>query len=387
MNPTGGKDGEEGARRDDGSAIFMFPFIQGVLAFDTPYLGISPGVVAHGAEQHYKTATGAYTAVSEIANVFGYGGGGGGVSPQASSSPGRPRLPAAGPSPGMASAAAGAAAAAGGGSADAAAVPAWSRWGKYAMFAGAAGAVAAGGAAAYLKRDTLTEGWSWVGSHLEFVGCLMRGEELKSRVARIATLRKERGVGWIDLVTVLGKSKGAGEGVSVAGGFVEIGAGGEEDAGSPGNRRFCVVPREKSAYREFFEGAVNEKADDEAAAHMSMFTPRENPGYYSLIERAKDVLVGWVDEGWYEASERSGTGGGDIGGVDLNFDENENETEEDKEEKADDEDWKPEAGEEAEKGETGGEKDGSHEYDDRHGNQVDTMLHGDGIDGHDVWND
>ena len=278
---------------------FMFPYVHGILAFDTPYLGISPGVVAHGAEQHYKTATGAYSALSEVAGAFGYGASKKDTSLQKQQD--NQKLLTQGAdamSASMTNA-----------TADAAATPTWQRWGKYAMFAGAAGAVAAGGAAAYLKRDTITEGWSFIGSHLEFVGCLAKGEELKSRLERIVKLNKERGIGFANLITVLGKAaigdKKQGTTVPSSGGFVEIGA---VDGIAPSERTFCTVPKSEKNQR-FFEKARNDKAGDEMAAHMTMFAARENSGYFALGERARDLIVGWVDPEnsvWYAESEPLG---------------------------------------------------------------------------------
>ncbi|KAL8646571.1 MAG: hypothetical protein Q9210_006061, partial [Variospora velana] len=201
---------------------FMFPYVQGILAFDTPYLGLSPSLIAHGAESHYRSASSAYSAISDIAGTFGWGA-------STKSAPGakqRSQPQAALPAvPEHAKDVLSASMTAS--NDDAAAIPTWQRLGKYAMFAGAAGAVAAGGAAAYLKKDALSSGWNWVGSHLEFVGCLMRGEELKTRLDRVVALEKEKGVGFADLYTVLGKAP-AGNG----------GAGGER-------RTFCNVPRSK----------------------------------------------------------------------------------------------------------------------------------------------
>ncbi|KAL8827528.1 MAG: hypothetical protein Q9191_003125 [Dirinaria sp. TL-2023a] len=274
---------------------FMFPYIQGLLAFDTPYLGISPSVIAHGAESHYKSASSAYSNLSELAGAFGWGAGSAKSPPSASPAP--KSLPA-GPesakdvlSASMTD--------------DAAATPAWQRWGKYAMFAGAAGAVAAGGAAAYLKRERISAGWSWAGSHLEFVGCLVRGEELQSRLSRLVNLHRERAVGFTDLVTVLGQGAAGGshnEPKTFAGGWVEVSPGSSGLQQQRSERTFCTVPKTDKMKR-CFEKAVNDKAVDEIKAHMGMFFPRDNPGYYTMSERAKQLIAEWVDLGWYQGSE------------------------------------------------------------------------------------
>ncbi|KAL8896589.1 MAG: hypothetical protein Q9192_003005 [Flavoplaca navasiana] len=263
---------------------FMFPYIQGILAFDTPYLGLSPSLIAHGAESHYRSATSAYSAFSELAGSFGYGAASD-TAPKPRQQPPKAALPAP-PSDSkdtnLLSASMTAA------SDDAAATPTWQRLGKYAMFAGAAGAVAAGGAAAYLKKDALSSGWNWVGSHLEFVGCLVRGEELRQRLEKVVSIGKERGVGFADLYTVLGK--------------------GVVDGGEKKERTFCNVPKSKSN-RAHWMAEVNDKAREETGAHMSMFLPKENPGFYNMADRAKGLIVGWVESGGWDPND----GDGDVG--------------------------------------------------------------------------
>lgn len=204
----------------------MFPFIQGVLAFDTPYLGISPGVVAHGAEGHYKTATSALTQLSGLTGAL-WGG-------KAASEENKEKEKEKAPVPALPPA-----------SETNASLPPWQRWGKVALYAGAGAALAAGGTAAWLNRDQITEGWTWVGSHLEFVGCLMKGEELRKRVAGMETLNKELDVEFANLYTRLGKKALSKNDGSMVGSVI-------------GNQRtFCNLP--KSEGKEFWHEAINDE--------------------------------------------------------------------------------------------------------------------------------
>ena len=290
---------------DNSHSSFMFPYISGILAFDTPYLGICPAVIAHGAETHYKTASTYYNTLSDVAGVFGWGG-----SPLSKSAPSSPNPPKSDNQVASQQGAEAMTASMTASSQDAAATPTWQRWGKYAMYAGAAGAVAAGGAAAYLKRDRIAEGWTWMGSHLEFVGCLAKGEELKSRLDRIIALSRERGIGFADLVTVLGKSASATAGsgkppTQLAGGFVEIGGDSRERPVAASQRTFCTIPRSQKI-RSYFEPSRNDIAKDETEAHMTMFERKSNSGYFVLADRAKSLISEWVEPTeWYQSSEPS----------------------------------------------------------------------------------
>ncbi|KAF4121293.1 hypothetical protein GMORB2_2255 [Geosmithia morbida] len=246
----------------------MFPYIQGVLAFDTPFLGISPGVVAHGAEEHYQTAA---TAIAQLSSLWG-------ATTAAKQTGGRSAgaLPAPGTSGG------GGGGGGGGG---------WGKWAKVAVGVGAAGAVAVGGAAAWLKRDDISQGFGWASSHLEFVGCLARGEELKKRVAIMDRLRREMDVGFANLYTRLGR---AAPSVATSGSVSVTILGGD--------RTFCNLPKNLDGAAGVWKPAVNDKAKDETVAHMSMFEEKENPGYETLTRDARDFVIAWLQNDWYESS-------------------------------------------------------------------------------------
>ncbi|RAL07649.1 esterase/lipase family protein [Aspergillus homomorphus CBS 101889] len=272
-----------------GPGSFMFPHIQGVLAFDTPFLGIAPGVVSYGAEGQFRNATTAYTALSEVAGLFGIGGSN--KSAAETTSTGRSAEPKK-PLPN--------ASVAGSTSTnDAAATPSWQRWGRYAMFAGA-GALAAGGAAAvYSQRQRLTDGWGWVSSHLVFVGCLARSSELKQRLVSLSEVQRDRGIACVNFYTCLGKNAST---------LVENTNRSDTSFSQKiirsKDRTFCSLPAEGQGPGVPDSGlrwikAVNDKAADEIKAHTSMFLQTENPDFASLLREASRALVESIDQGWY----------------------------------------------------------------------------------------
>lgn len=260
----------------------MFPYVQAVLSFDTPYFGISPGVVAHGAETHYSTATAALTQLSSLTSLWNPGTKAGTTdntnnNNNKNNNQGQTEkqaLPATVPPAAQAAEAASQATSGGGGNgggkataaAAAASASTWGSWGRMALYAGAGAALAGGAAAAYLKRDQLTEGWTWVSSHLEFVGCLARGEELRRRVTYMVRASKEVGVGFGNLYTRLGKGATARQ-QQVAG------LGGTNMVGTVlgSQRTFCNLPSKRGGPDRSgtWEEAINEMAGDEASAHMS----------------------------------------------------------------------------------------------------------------------
>ncbi len=203
----------------------LFPYVQGVLAFDTPFLGISPGVVAHGAEGHYQAASATLTQLSGLgASIWGANQAATASSSSSSRAVGAPQKQAAG----------------------------WPAWGRAAMMVGAAGAVAAGGAAAWLNREQIGQGFSTLSSHLEFVGCLARAEELKKRVQCMVQLSGEMHLGFANLYTRLGKAA-APKQTSVV--RTVMGK----------DRTFCNLPSAMPAGE--WKPAVNDKATDEIGAH------------------------------------------------------------------------------------------------------------------------
>jgi hypothetical protein len=305
----------------------FFPYIQAVLAFDTPYLGISPGVLAHGAEVQLGHATTAYKAYDSATQLFGWGSSRGGA----------------------------AAAAPNASTGSAAAFPdvyGWQKWGTYAMYGGAAAAIAGIAGAAYLNWNQINQGFEWAGSHLEFVGCLARGGELKKRVETVVDLTRTRHIGFANFYGALGEkvtgqTKYAGAVLGADRTFCVIprdaadasATGGRSPPGSkrsasgtgatdppPTKRRphpTSKDPRvnaqmeEGNKVQDFAEDAskpkghwvrcVNEKAADEISAHQAMFAPDANPDYFDMLTRARDQVVEWVEGPWYEESERKVT--------------------------------------------------------------------------------
>ena len=290
----------------------FFPCIQAIISFDTPYLGISPGVLAHGAEEHINRASSAYKAFDTASNFFGWN------SPRSTTPEPIANAANKGLPPANSTNSGG-----------------WSKWGKYAAYGGAAAAIAGAAGAAYLNRDQIGQGFAWAGSHLEFVGCLARGAELQKRVEDVVQFTETHGVGFSNFYASLGEkitsqTKYAGSVLGADRTFCVVPKSSREPESPTGTKRDAPSSnppppkrrKTRSALNdEMDEGeqvqeyaddtrkskgrwvkCVNDAAGDELRAHTSMFSPKRNPDYHSMAPRARDQIVEWINKSWYEGS-------------------------------------------------------------------------------------
>lgn len=260
-------------KEDEGGPIF--PPIQGILTFDTPYNGLARSMFVYGAFSNY----------SKVSNVFS--------AMTALSAAGSRQLAAR-------RAATRTAAYSSGSSSD----PTWKAWSLLAVRTGTVGAVAAGGVAAYVHREAILKGmrsvtsinkssvaggvetlgqglayinrgnvgraFAWLSDHFTFVGSLLKPRELDRRLERLATLK---GVGIHNVYCSLGEN-----GYWSGGYFVP-------------ERTFCAIPAEDHAAYPLFSKHVMAKSEDEVQAHMSMFHPEKNDAYRDMTERCGEMAV------------------------------------------------------------------------------------------------
>ncbi|RGP78664.1 hypothetical protein FLONG3_3201 [Fusarium longipes] len=259
----------------------LFPLIQGILTFDTPYNGLARSMFVYGAFSNYQK-------VNSVFNVM--------TALSAAAPASLARLSA-----GRAATTAVTTGTRG---------PQWKTWQLVAVKTGTVGAIAAGGVAAYMNREAIIQGmksvrninkesvaegyrqsmdalgqglayinrgnvgksFAWLSDHVTFVGALLRQKELNRRLERIGSLK---GVGMHDFYCSLGEN-----GYWSGGYFVP-------------ERTFCAVPEESHSAYPIFERCVMPKAGDEVEAHMNMFIPEKHRGYEEMTERSAELVKGW----------------------------------------------------------------------------------------------
>ena len=274
---------DERAHSDDPSAP-LFPMIQGILSFDTPYNGLARSMFVYGAFSNYQKVSSVFNVVTALSAAP--------ASLGMALKRGATSLPGAGRASNPA---------------------AWKTWQLVAVRTGTVGAIAAGGVAAYVHRQKIREGlqnmrslkkqdivegyqqgvdrlgqglayvnrgnvgqsFAWLSDHFTFVGVLLKQQELNKRLERLASLQ---GIGIHDVYASMGEN-----GYWSGGYFVP-------------ERTFCAVPAEDQPASNLYSRHVIKNTGDEVESHMSMFRPDKNEDYQVMIGKASKLLVMWFND-------------------------------------------------------------------------------------------
>ncbi|KAI1100374.1 hypothetical protein F4804DRAFT_348590 [Jackrogersella minutella] len=261
----------------------IFPLIQGILTFDTPFNGLARSMFVYGAFSNYQKVSTVFNVMTALS-----------AAPAALGKSAFKRTATRIPSTRSSS-------------------TAWKGWQLVAVRTGTVGAIAAGGVAAYTNRkqimdgmrsmrnlnkesvkegyqqsmDTLSQGLAYINrgnvgrsfeylsDHFTFVGALMKQQELARRLERMAALK---GIGIHDFYTSLGEN-----GMWSGGYFVP-------------ERTFCAIPNKDHEAYHIFSRQVIKKTEDEVQAHMSMFIRDKNEQYEQMMEEASNLVIRWFND-------------------------------------------------------------------------------------------
>ncbi|KAI0201674.1 hypothetical protein F4808DRAFT_459798 [Astrocystis sublimbata] len=269
----------------------IFPLIQGILTFDTPFNGLARPMFVYGAFSNYQKVSSVFNVMTALS-----------AAPAALGKTAFRKTAASLPST-----------AARGASRSTVASTAWQGWQLVAVRTGTVGAIAAGGVAAYVHRqqimdgmrsmrnlnkesikegyqssvDTIGQGLAYINrgnvgrsfeylsDHFTFIGALMKQQELARRLERMALLQ---GVGIHDYYTSLGEN-----GYWSGGYFVP-------------ERTFCAIPDKEQLAHSLFSRRILTNVDDEIQAHMSMFIRDKNAEYEQMTYEASDLVIKWFQD-------------------------------------------------------------------------------------------
>lgn len=232
----------------------LWPNVVACLAFDTPYLGLHPQVFKNSATKVveyvndvHKTASGLFGAFSQ---------------PAGKSAPGigQPAAVLSSLAPAPSGSSSGR----------------WGRWGQAAYAVG--GALVAGAAVgtAYYHRPNIESGYGILMEHMQYVGALWDKDTLAGRVGNLVEGETTHDILFRTFYTLLPPAPPA----------------------NPQPRTFCILPETSSRAFQHFVPAPNTLAEDEVRAHVSMFDPGKNDGYYQLgLEAAAVIRQSIEDKG------------------------------------------------------------------------------------------
>lgn len=234
------------------SALKLWPRIVGVIAYDTPYYGVHPGVFKHGINKY----AGYLQKAQNLGTFFAPMGVGLAArwnserQSQASNSNGTRTQ-------GVTR----------GSNDQAPPTKASNNWSRALMATGAV-ALASGAAAsaAYFNKDRINGAYGWVSDHLAFVSNLWDDSALHARLDRLVDQPQ---ILFHCYYTRLPASSRA--------------ANPNPTAANPArDRTFIILPPRTARCAGSFTATDNAKAADEVDAHISMFSAKNNPRYFEL---------------------------------------------------------------------------------------------------------